>query len=105
MESPFYWWGEGDRPTNIIKIAETDRHILLLKSQSEEIFSFRRSGGWKNAEIVAKDFELFIRLAGTVYLNYDKPATEMELSDFKSILGIGNIEIPTFWADLLSGIT
>lgn len=104
-ELPFCWWGEGERPINLVNIAQTDGYILLLKTQSEEILSFRRSGEWKNAEVVAKDFELFVRLAGTVYLNYDKPVTELELSDFKSVLGIGNIELPTFWADLLSGIT
>ena len=105
LELPFCWWGEGNRPTNIIKIAETDGYILLLETQSEEILSFRRSGEWKNSEVVAKDFELFVRLAGTAYLNYDIPATEVELLEFKSVLGIGNIELPIFWADLLSGIT
>lgn len=74
---PAWWtgnaWVGGDfsrkpRPEDLIMIAHSEGYIDLCNVQTGEIFAFDRYEDWTRRELVARDFELFVRGVGTAWL-------------------------------------
>ncbi|QDU73731.1 hypothetical protein Pan97_07300 [Bremerella volcania] len=80
------WWGSGTRPDNLLLIANSDPYAVLLNCNDETISVFKHGEAWSDHEIiVAKDFELFIRGLGTVFLMRNAEGGNSLLADEVSI--------------------
>jgi hypothetical protein len=62
------WWGNENRPNNYLLVADSDGYLILLNTQTEEIFAFLRSESFDKAQLIANKFDLFFRAAATIYI-------------------------------------
>lgn len=72
------WWGSGDRPINYLYIADSDGYVILLNTENEEILAYLRSESWHESTVIAYNFEVFARAAGTLFV-------QRECSDYEQI--------------------
>ena len=76
-------------------IASTDGYVLLLGLQDQHIFAYRRNQHWSECKVVASDFDLFIRTAGTLFL--DRLAREAETASSALSSLVGCDPASSFW--------
>ncbi len=62
------WWGEGDRPPSLLRIASTDPYSIVLDTGSNEVHSLDPELGTSEMQVIASDYNLFLRGIGTVFL-------------------------------------
>lgn len=62
------WWGAGDRPHSHIMIGTSDAFVFLLDLHGGKVWAMRHGDALRNAQVVAGDFELFVRGLGTSFL-------------------------------------
>jgi hypothetical protein len=98
----FPWWGSGVRPLNWLLVAGTDGFVILLDVTSGQVFAFSRASDWRTRELIACDFERFVRGAGTLVLVQkisDETTLHKQLCQF-----CGVDEGSRFWLTRLQGI-
>jgi len=62
------WWGDGDRPEELLAIAQADGTLCLLEVETDAILAWEHEQDhWSQATKVADDLELFVRGLGTVF--------------------------------------
>ncbi|SRR5258705_149743 len=103
LNSDFPWWRQGKRPPYIV-VAGTDGYEILISLTTGEICAFLRTEEWTNNQRIAKDFELFVRGSGTVYLAR-KTAGDKRDFGIKVSREVGGITDYPFWPELALGIT
>ncbi|WOO42625.1 SMI1/KNR4 family protein [Rubellicoccus peritrichatus] len=101
---PSCWWGNGERPSSVIMIGGTDGYVLLLDCSNGEIDAFRRGEDYTSKKLIAANFELLVRGAGTVHFGRKKADDKASFGNNVSSLCNAENEI-TFWSELAQGIT
>lgn len=92
------WWGEDQRPSNLIMIANSDPFAILLEVNTGEIFAMDTELGWKKSTRISESFEKFVRGIGTVILlRSDADDKEKLANTVNDIIGSQNI---SFWTTL-----
>lgn len=95
------WWGDRDeaaRPVDLLAIAHGDPFMVLLNTESGEIFAHAVDDGSANTQRVAPSLELFLRAAGTCNLGAKGVVDLDELSD-SLVAELGSPYRP-FWREL-----
>lgn len=92
------WWGEGLRPANLIMIANSDPHAIILDVSSGEMLVIDPEVGASRAKTVASSFDAFVRGAGSVFLLRNNSANRADLA--KSINDIAGSHDNDFWSFL-----
>lgn len=62
------WWGESQRPSNLIMIANSDPFAILLDVNTGDILAMDLELGWQNSVKISENFENFVKGIGTVIL-------------------------------------
>jgi len=62
------WWGSGERPANLIMIANSDPFAILLDVDTGEVLSMDAELGLHKSTVVSKTFENFLGGIGTTIL-------------------------------------
>jgi len=89
---PFPWWGKGARPSNLLYVAGTDGHNVLLNLPDGTISTTDHDSGINR--MVARNFEEMIQLAASIALGHSQ--------DEKVAIAIANSSSP-FWEQLARG--
>ena len=78
----YSWWGSGQRPSDVLLIANSDPYAVLLDNATEAISAFKHGESWNDDTIVvANDFGRFIRGLGTVFLQRSDEGGNEDLAD------------------------
>ena len=93
------WWGADERPKNYIMIGASDGYIVLLNTATEEILAYSRTESHESAEVVASDFENFVRAIATVYILVQNEVVDKTLTKIPSVIG-SNIN-NGFWREII----
>ena len=93
------WWGSDERPENYIMVAESDGFIVLLDTETEKILGYPRTKSYEFSEVLASNFENFVRAIATVYISVQNETTDKTLIEIPSMLGssINN----SFWREII----
>lgn len=62
------WWNGQSRPKSMIIIALSDPYTILLNTVTGKIYAITSEPGINDEKSVADNFELFIRVAGSLFL-------------------------------------
>jgi hypothetical protein len=92
------WWGEGQRPNNLIMIANSDPFVILLDISRESVIAVDPELGLKNASVVADGIENFLRGVGTIILFRNESDNKGQLA--QSVHDIVGGKDFKFWAYL-----
>lgn len=98
------WWGSGERPKGRLMIAANDGFVILLESISGRILAFSRDESSECAQVIATDFETFIRGVGTAYLFRDDAVEDGDkLAEFIAMKAGSSpgVDELFFWRDVL----
>lgn len=93
------WWGSDKRPAKYVMIGSSDGYIVLLNTEAEEILAYPRTKSYNNAEVIAYDFEKFVRATATVYISVQNEVIDNSLVEIPSII-CSNID-NDFWRELI----
>ena len=78
-----WWWGEAQRPADLLLIALSDPYSILLDTARGSVRAFDTELGWRSSTLVASDFDTYLRGVGTAMLLResvaDRPAFAAEL--------------------------
>lgn len=75
-----YWWGSGQKPSNLIMIANSDPFAILLDETEGKVLAMDSELGWQKPIVIAKDFYNFIRGVGTVMLRRNNTNDKSQLA-------------------------
>ena len=92
------WWGGGQRPLNLIMIANSDPFAILINVNTSEILALDAELGWKNSVRVSESFEMFVRGIGTVILLRNNADDKEKLA--KSVHDAVGSQHLNFWITL-----
>jgi hypothetical protein len=77
----FPWWGDGARPKNLLVVALSDPHAVLLDTMDGTISAYgSHDEPWTERLRVAGSFELFVRGMGTVFVERSKAPDRQTLA-------------------------
>jgi hypothetical protein len=92
----FPWWGTTEtRPKDHLMIASTDGFIVLLDTRDETILAYQRGQHWMERRVIASDFDLFVRAAGTLFLDTSVQVAERARRAVSLLVGCDMAS--TFW--------
>lgn len=94
------WWGDSERPKNLLMIAATDGYVVLFDISTDAISAYLRSSSWRESRVVSVSFELFVRAVGTLYLLKKQMKNENEFLD-EIRAAVGCSADTKFWDELL----
>lgn len=92
------WWGDCERPKNLIMIANSDPFVILLSCEKGEVFASNSSEQGDEKHIIASDFDRFIRGVGTVLIERGGASDREELA--KCIHSEVGSEYLSYWLEL-----
>lgn len=94
------WWGSGERPSHYLWIAASEGYIILLDLETEQILAYARSQHWKTSQVVAKNFDVFVRAVGTIFLSRDVQDQQKIACEICTAVGCSTNS--QFWSDLIN---
>ncbi|MFO0968173.1 MAG: hypothetical protein U0793_21665 [Gemmataceae bacterium] len=94
------WWGEAQRPHDLIMIANSDPYAILLNVNTGQVLALLHGDVWaKGAFVVARDFDVFFRGLATVLLQR-RPGGENEGLARKVAAAVGVEPENAFWLEV-----
>lgn len=92
------WWGRGERPVDLIMVANSDPFAILLDLKKGVVLAMDVERGWQAANMVASSFDLFVQGVGTTMLRRSESPDRGVLGrDVASTVGGGDLQ---YWLDL-----
>ncbi|ACX90041.1 hypothetical protein [Pectobacterium parmentieri] len=85
------WWGEGERPKNLLLVTYNDPYSVLLEVDSGRIYAITDESDLNNIKPISFDFCFFFRGVGTSFLN------KIDSTDVEKLVGS---EDKFFWSCL-----
>ncbi|CAM3821746.1 SMI1/KNR4 family protein [Parendozoicomonas haliclonae] len=93
------WWGDGDRPSQKIMIANSDPYAIIMDQSTQAIYSFDAEIGLASLQKIANNFDSFIRSLGTCLLDNDPSnQPDKKAKEISTSAGSRSLE---FWKLLL----
>lgn len=85
------WWGEGERPSEWLMIAQTDPYTFLLHRQTDKIYAITSDDKDTEWQAIAPNFEQWVRGIGTYYI---------EKRDIEEVICLVQAENKKYWREL-----
>ena len=96
------WWGSRARPVNLLLIAQSDAHTILLNTDMGEVAVLSVDRPGDPPDVVATSFALFYQGLSSVYLEkIGSPSAEAEAATVAS--AVGAWPSSSFWTEFAVG--
>ena len=80
LNSNVTWWGQGQRPENLIMIGNSDPFAILLNTHSGSVCALDSEFGWGKSKKISDDFFGFYSALGTVVLTRNQTLDHRKLA-------------------------
>jgi hypothetical protein len=80
LNSNVMWWGQGQRPENLIMIGNSDPFAILLNTQSGSVYALDSEIGWIKSKKISDDFFGFFSALGAVVLTRNQTLDRRKLA-------------------------
>ena len=80
LNSNVMWWGQGQRPEDLIMIGNSDPFAILMNTQVGSVHSLDSEIGWQKSKKIADDFYGFFSALGTVVLTRNQVLDHAKLA-------------------------
>jgi hypothetical protein len=98
LNTSINWWGEGQRPINLLMVANSDPYAILLNVNTGHILAMDVERGWQHAMHIANGFDVYLRGVGTTMLRRNELGDKALLArDVLADAGGSNL---AYWAHL-----
>jgi hypothetical protein len=100
-EFGFAWWGEGERPPHLVKIADTDGYEIFLHVKTGRILAYPDFLNERMSDIlkqVAADFPLYVRGLGSAALLFKEAPDQHRLGE-EIAREVGGMDGRDYWLE------
>ena len=99
LNSGTRWWGSGDRPRDLLMVANSDPFAILLNVDDGSVHAMDSQQGVQSGFKIAENFRLFFLGLGTAMLKRNEvPDPYAFATDIGSTVGSGPLD---FWMNLV----